>query len=36
MAGKKVSEMSAQERELFDKDFQYGFTHKPQQKRVQL
>jgi hypothetical protein len=29
MAGKKVSEMTAQERKLFDQEFQYGFTQKP-------
>ena len=32
MAGKKVSEMTAQERELFDQEFQYGFKDKPQIK----
>ena len=32
MAGKKVSEMTAQERELFDQEFQYGFKGKPQIK----
>ena len=26
MAGKKVSEMTAQERELFDQEFQYGLN----------
>jgi hypothetical protein len=30
MAGKKVSEMTEQERELFDQEFQYGFKDKPQ------
>ena len=30
MAGKKVSEMTAKERELFDQEFQYGFKDKPQ------
>ena len=30
MAGKKISEMTAQERELFDQAFQYGFKDKPQ------
>ena len=32
MAGKKVSEMTAQERELFDQEFQYGLNDKPQIK----
>ena len=32
MAGKKVSEMTAQERELFDQEFQFGFKKKPQIK----
>ena len=32
MAGKKVSEMTAQERELFDREFQYGLNDKPQIK----
>ena len=32
MAGKKVSEITAQERELFDQEFQYGFKGKPQIK----
>ena len=36
MAGKKVSEMTAQERELFDQEFQYGFKDKPQIKRAAL
>jgi len=26
MAGKKVSEMTAQERKLFDQELQYGFA----------
>ena len=30
MAGKKVSEMTAQERELFDQEFQYGLNNTPQ------
>ena len=30
MAGKKVSEMTAQESKLFDQEFQYGFAQKPQ------
>ena len=30
MAGKKVSEMTAQERELFDQEFQYGLNDTPQ------
>jgi hypothetical protein len=34
MAGKKVSEMSAQERELFDQEFQYGLNDTPQIKRA--
>ena len=34
MAGKKVSEMTAQERELFDQEFQYGLSDKPQIKRA--
>ena len=29
MAGKKVSEMTAQERELFDQEFQYGLNDTP-------
>jgi hypothetical protein len=29
MAGKKVSELTAQERKLFDQEFQYGFAQKP-------
>ena len=33
MAGKKVSEMTAQERELFDQEFQYGLNDTPQIKR---
>ena len=32
MACKKVSEMTAQERELFDQEFQYGLNDKPQIK----
>ena len=32
MAGKKVSEMTAQERKLFDQEFQYGFAQKPQRE----
>ena len=32
MAGKKVSEMTAQERELFDQEFQYGLNDTPQIK----
>ena len=31
-ARKKVSEMTAEERELFDKEFQYSFFNKPKQK----
>ena len=31
-AGKKVSEMTTEERELFDKEFQYSFSNKPKQK----
>ena len=30
MAGKKISEMTAEERELFHQAFQYGFKDKPQ------
>ncbi|MBT5489532.1 MAG: hypothetical protein HOK02_08985 [Halieaceae bacterium] len=30
MAGKKVSKMTAQERELFDQEFQYGLNDTPQ------
>ena len=33
MAGKKVSEMTEQERELFDQEFQYGLNDMPQIKR---
>ena len=33
IAGKKVSEMTAQERELFDQEFQYGLNDTPQIKR---
>ncbi|OAH06571.1 hypothetical protein pfor_25c2620 [Rhodobacteraceae bacterium SB2] len=29
MAGKKVSEMTTQERKLFVQEFQYGFAQKP-------
>ena len=29
MAGKKVSEMTAQESKLSDQEFQYGFAQKP-------
>ncbi|MDA9795150.1 hypothetical protein N9C22_02700 [Paracoccaceae bacterium] len=36
MAGKKVSEMTVQERELFYQEFQYGFKDKPQIKRGAL
>ena len=36
MAGKKVSEMTAQERELFDQEFQYGLNDTPQIKRGAL
>ena len=36
MVGKKVSEMTLQERELFDQEFQYGFKDKPQIKRGAL
>ena len=36
MAGKKVSEMTAQERELFDQEFQYGFKNTPQIKRAAI
>ena len=28
-SGKKVSEMTPEERELFDKEFQYGFSNDP-------
>ena len=31
-SGKKVSEMTPQERELFDKEFKYGFSSKPKSK----
>ena len=34
MAGKKVSELSAQERELFDQEFQYGLSDTHQIKSV--
>ena len=36
MAGKKVSEMTAQERELFDQEFQDGLNDTPQIKRAAL
>ena len=36
MAGKKVSEMTAQERELFDQEFQYGLNDTPQIKCAAL
>ena len=36
MAGKKVSEMTAQERELFDQEFHYGLNDTPQIKRATL
>ena len=36
MAGKKVSEMTEQERELFDQEFQYGFKDKSQIKRAAI
>ena len=36
MAGKKVSEMTAQERELFDQEFQYGLNDTPKIKRAAL
>jgi hypothetical protein len=29
MTGKKVSEMTTQERKLFVQEFQYGFAQKP-------
>ena len=29
MTGKKVSEMTTQERKLFVQEFQYGFVQKP-------
>ena len=31
-AGKKVSEMTAEEREQFDKEFQYGFSNNSNSK----
>ena len=31
-SGKKVSEMTPEERELFDKAFQYGFSNDPNSK----
>ena len=33
-SGKKVSEMTPEERELFDKEFQYGFSSEPSSKSV--
>ncbi len=33
-AGKKVSEMNSKERELFDKEFHYGFSDNPNLKPV--
>ncbi|MED7678851.1 hypothetical protein GN286_13025 [Rhodobacteraceae bacterium IMCC15231] len=36
MAGKKVSEMTAQERELVDQEFQCGFKDKPQIKPTDI
>ena len=36
MAGKKVSEMTAQERELFDQEFQYGLNDTSKIKRAAL
>ena len=33
-AGKKVSEMTKEERDLFDKEFQYGFSENPNSKPV--
>ena len=36
MAGKKVSEITAQELELFDKEFQYGLSDTTQIKRAAL
>ena len=36
MVGKKVSEMTAQECELFDQEFQYGFKDKPQIKPADI
>ncbi|MDC0913638.1 hypothetical protein OAQ47_06930 [Paracoccaceae bacterium] len=36
MAGKKVSEMTTQERKLFDQEFQYGFKDKPQIKPADI
>ena len=32
LSGKKVSEMTPEERELFDKEFQYGFSNDPNSK----
>ena len=31
-SGKKVSEMTPEERELFDEEFQYGFSNDPNSK----
>ena len=31
-SGKKVSKMTPEERELFDKEFQYGFSNDPNSK----
>ena len=31
-SGKNLSEMTPQERELFDKEFKYGFSSKPESK----
>ena len=36
MAGKKVSEMTTQERKLFDQEFQYGFKDTPQIKPADI
>jgi len=36
MADKKISEMTAEERELFDQEFQYGWNDTPQIKRGAL
>ena len=33
-AGKKVSQMSPTEREVFDEDFRYGFGNRPVQNRA--
>ena len=32
LSGKKVSEMTPEERELFEKEFQYGFSNGPNSK----